>query len=362
MIDPPLGRRHLLAMLTTLPALAQAGTAVAAPPPIALAVAGTGAPFVEKPRLLVAGPEDGALNHWADALLPALEQSLPPDTAIQRIEIGSADGVTGANQFEVRSVPDGTTVLLAPGEAALAWMVGDPRAKFDVGHWVPVMAGATSAILVARPGLVAKNSRARLAAASPIGAELPAMLGLDLLGVPMQPVFGLEDATASRTAFVNGEVDAVFLHGQHVLDQFSALVAAGAQPWFTLGTLDETGRLVRDPAFPDVPTFAALYETRSGRKPKGALYDAYRAAAAAAQLEFGLVLQQLTPAGMVALWRRAGADAVASLGVQVTGSAANVRLLAGPEATTNTAATAASVATLTELRRWLAGRFNWRPA
>ena len=40
------------------------------------------------------------------------------------------------------------TVLLAPGEAALAWMVGDPRAQFDVGHWVPVMAGTASAIVV----------------------------------------------------------------------------------------------------------------------------------------------------------------------------------------------------------------------
>ena len=362
MIDPPLSRRRLLAMLTTLPALTRAGTAVAAPPPIALAVAGTSAPFVEKPRLLVAGPEDGVLNRWADALLPALEQSLPPDTAIQRVEIGSADGVTGANQFEVRSVPDGTTVLLAPGEAALAWMVGDPRAKFDVGHWVQVMAGTTSAILLGRPGVVAKNAPTRVAAATPAGAELPALLGLDLLGVPMQPVFGLADATAARAAFAAGDVDAVFLHGQHVLDQFSALVAAGAQPWFTLGTLDDTGRLARDPAFPDVPTFAALYETRSGHKPKGALYDACRATGAAAQLEFGLVLQQLTPAAMVALWRRAGADAVAALGMQVTGTAANVRLIAGPEATTNTAATAASVATLTELRRWLSNRFNWRPA
>ena len=49
------------------------------------------------------------------------------------MEIGSADGVTGANQFEARGAPDGQTVLLVPGQAAVAWMVGDPRAQFDVG-------------------------------------------------------------------------------------------------------------------------------------------------------------------------------------------------------------------------------------
>ena len=64
--------------------------------------------------------------------------------------------------------------------------------------------------------------------------------------------------------------------------------------------------MVRDPAFPDVPHLAELYATRSGRPPAGPLYDAWRASAAAAQLEFGLVLPQLTPAAMVSLWRNAG--------------------------------------------------------
>src|SRR5215472_3467196 len=116
--QPRPGRRNLLALLTMLPAVMRAGRvhAVQSPatPPI----------FADTLRLFVAGPSDGALNRWADALLPALEQSLPPDTSIRRVEVGSADGVTGANQFEVRGVPDGMTVLLAPGEAALAWMVG----------------------------------------------------------------------------------------------------------------------------------------------------------------------------------------------------------------------------------------------
>jgi hypothetical protein len=64
---------------------------------------------------------------------------------------------------------------------------------------------------------------------------------------------------------------------------------------------------------------------------------------------------------MVALWRRAGSDATAALGVQVVSTALNVRLLAAPAVTANAEATAADAATLTELRRWLAGQFNWRP-
>ncbi len=354
MIDPP-GRRHLLAMFTALPALSRAGAVLAAP--------ATPAPpaFPASPRLLVAGPSDGTLNRWADALQPALEQSLPPDTSIRRVEVGSADGVTGANQFEVRGVPDGMTVMLVPGHAALAWMVGDPRAQFDVGHWVPVVAGTASAIVVGKRTALGENATARIGAVAPGSPDLPALLGFQLLGAQMEPVFGIADAGAAQKAYAQGSVDAVLLHGPHLVEQLSSLAASGAQPLFTLGTLDENGRLMRDPAYPSVPHFGELYEARADGKARNPLYAAWHAAAAATRLEFGLVLQQLTPAAMVALWRHAGADALASHGVQATGATLGVQLLSGPGAGTSTLATAADAATLTELRRWLAMRFNWRP-
>jgi hypothetical protein len=320
------------------------------------------AAFVDKLRLLVAGPADGVLNRWADALLPALEQSLPPDTSIRRIEVGSADGVTGANQFEVRGAPDGQTVMLVPGQAALAWMVGDPRAQFDVAHWVPVLAGATSGIVLGRPTVLAPDGRARVAAGGPVSPDLVAMLGIQLLGANMEPVFGLAEPAAAQAAFAQGAVDAVLVHGHRVPEQAAAYAAAGALPLFALSAHDDVGRVVRDPAFPAVPHFAELFTSRTGGRPGGALYEAWSAAAAAVRLEFGLVLPQLTPASMVALWRRAATDAVGVLGVQTAAAMAHVRPLTGPVANANTAALAASAFALAELRNWLVTRLNWRPA
>lgn len=360
MTDPPrTGRRRLLASLVALPATMRAGRLLSAPLPV---VPGTVAPFPESPRLLVAGPEDGGLNHWADVLQPALEQALPPDTAMRRVESGSADGVTAANQFEARGTPDGMTVLLVPGEAALAWLVGDPRAQFDVGHWVPVMAGTGSGIVVSRPRALASKGAVRIAAATPGSRDLPALLGCSLLGVAIAPVFGLLGPDAVAHAFARREVDAVLLQGDRVAERFAVFAAMGAQAQFTLGVLDEAGQPVRDPLFPAVPHFAEVYTMRSGRKPTGPLYEAWRAAAAAVQLAFGLVLQQLTPAAMVAIWRRAAMDAAAANGVQATGATLGVRPAGGPQATASAAAVAADVAALLELRHWLASRFRWQPS
>jgi hypothetical protein len=140
------------------------------------------------------------------------------------------------------------------------------------------------------------------------------------------------------------------------------LQTAGAQPLFTLGMLDDTGHLLRDAAFPQVPHLTELHGMRTGAQLTGPLYQAWCANAAAAQLEFGMVLPQLTPAALVALWRRAGRDAVASLGVQEVAASVKVRPLAGPLATITTSAIAASAPALQELRGWLASRLNWRPA
>ena len=48
------------------------------------------------------------------------------------------------------------------------------------------------------------------------------------------------------------------------------LVKSGkAAPIDSLGVLDDKGALVRDPNFPDMPSFAEAYELMHGKKPSG---------------------------------------------------------------------------------------------
>jgi hypothetical protein len=363
MTDALRDRRRCLALLAGLPVLARARPALAWPESSALAAplpaqpANPGLPFPDGATIIVAGPDGGLLDRWAQAVRPALMQALPPGTQLRLRPAGGADGVTGANQFDARTAPDGLTLLMAPGEAALASLAGDPRAKFEVGHWVPVMAGTTDAVIAGRAGALAPGGRVRIPAGSAGGEELPALLALELLGLRAQPRAAIPDG-ALPAAFANHAVDVVFLHGHNVADQLAAVVAAGARPLLAFGTTDGTGAPVRPAAFPDLPLLSQLSPQVTGSP----LYPAWQSAAAATQLEFGIMLPQLTPAGMVALWRRAGTDAAASPAVEALGKSFDVRLLGGSAATPIAAAMMAPQPAVLELRRWLAGRFNWRPA
>lgn len=306
------------------------------------------APLAEAPTLLVAGPEGGWLDQWAVRLSAALAPGLPAGTRLQRSAVGGEDGVTGANQFATRMAPDGNTLLLVPGAAALAWQVGDPRARFDAAQWLGVVACTMPAVVVGRGAAWKPGASVRVGMAGPVGPDLPALLGLELAGLTPVPVFGALEAGAAAQALSAQTVDAVLLRGRDISASLGPLAQVGASPLFAL-----TSGEARDPAWLAVPTLAE-YAAGRGATPSGELLAAWRGTAAAAQTEYALVLPHLTPAALVALWRQAGNQAASA--VQET----DTRSMGAPAAHALAQAMAPDVAALLALRGWLAGRLGWK--
>ncbi len=345
-------RRTLLHGLTALLA-----ASLAAPPPGHAAT--NPDRFPDGGTILVGGPEGGELSAWAARLAAALLDGQPNGAVLHRHDSGGADGVTAANQFEARVAPDGQTVLLAPGAAALAWLAGDPRAHYDVAKWLPIMAGVTPGMVCGRQAAVTLpvGARLRIAASGAVGPELPALLAAELLGLVPVPVFGVQDAAAARQALAAGRVDAVFVSGPDSAADLAALAALGARPLFGTGCPDATGATRRDPLVPEVPTLADLAVSLRGHPPSGLLYTAWQACAGAANLDFALVLPVLAPAALVSLWRKAAVQMAATPELQVPA----LRLLPAPGANDVLSAVAADAPVLLALRQWMASRLDWHP-
>src|SRR4051794_27660686 len=124
---PILSRRQgLLAGLGTMAAAARPGPARAMLPAVA--------------TLLVPGPEDGGFARFAERLGTSLARGATTAITLRNTVLGGPDGVTAANRFATEGAPDGRMLLVLPGLAALARMVGDPRARFDAAGWLPVCA------------------------------------------------------------------------------------------------------------------------------------------------------------------------------------------------------------------------------
>jgi len=314
--------------------------------------------------LLVAGPNGGVLSRWGNACALAFSNGIPGTPAILAQTVGGLDGVTGANQLDTQVTPDGHTAALLPGAALLAFLIGDSRVHFDPTRWTPLMSGNASGVLLLRtqPGTptdidyLKSLAPLRIAADAPQSADLAALLALARLGIATAPVFGLRGTAAKASAFADGTVDAVFLCGEGVPADAAALTAAGAAPLFSLGVLDDNGAIGPDPQFPDLPDAITF-----GGSVTSPLDAAYQAAAAAARLDFLLVLPHLTDPTSVALWTQAAQAAGQDPALTSAADASAITLQPAPVLGSALTALALSPTAQASLQDFLSKSLGWQP-
>lgn len=313
--------------------------------------------------LLVAGPDGERISRWGNACALALSPGLPGAPVIIPQSYGGLDGVTGANRLDALVPPDGKTAAILPGAAMIAWLAGDDRVHFDPTRWEPVLAGLNSGVLVVRlgskpPSLQTLRGMAplRLAAAAPESNDLAALLALQRMGVATAPVFGLHGRDAKINAFVTQTADAVFLAGEGVPEDIAPLAANGGVPVFCLGTALGGGTFGPDPLFPGLPdaiTFSGIASSP--------LDAAYQAAAAAAAMDFVIVLPRLTDPGAVAQWRMAATRAAAAPALAAAARASSIALQPAPSAAVPFSALNMPAADQAGLQAFLTSHFGWQP-
>jgi hypothetical protein len=311
--------------------------------------------------LLAAGPQGDLISRWGTACALALAPGLPGAPNMRCEAIGGLDGVTGANHFDAFTPPDGSSAGLFPGATLIAWLTGDSRVHFDPIHWVPVMGASNSGVLVVRLAPQATPSRQTLAARGPLklaacqpeSRDLAALLALACMGVPIEPVFGLNGTDAKTRAFLSGDADAVFVCGEGVPEDLAPLSANGGVPVFSLGRMGDDGVLGPDPLFPGLPDVMQFGEIL----PATSLASALAASAAAARLDFLMTLPHLTDPNAVAFWQQAAIAAIATPALASAADASAVALRAAPGAAAELAAIALNPAQQGVLRQFLRARY-----
>lgn len=302
----------------------------------------------EAATLLVPGPEEGPAAQIAARAAAALARGLVHAVALRVSVLGGPDGVTAANRFASSTAPDGRVLLMLPGMAAQAQLVGDNRARFEPRQW-PAVCGSLQACVLAGRGALGGHlaEPIRLALPSPAAPESAALLALDLLGCRAVPVFGLAGPTA-EAAVRAGQADALPLAGAALANRTAALGLTG---WFSF---DAAGH-AREPTLPQVPALGELLPDPH----RADLLDAARAAGAALRTRALVVLPPLTSADVVALWRAAAqrwADE------QPDAVEAGARRIAAAEATALSTTLCPPNDVALAYREWLLRRLNWRAA
>jgi tripartite-type tricarboxylate transporter receptor subunit TctC len=283
--------------------------------PVSVAVAQKADFSGKRIEMIVPFQPGGGSDVYSRALAPFFEKHLPGKPTIIVRNVPGGGSITGANQFHSRAKPDGLHALVCSSSTVANFVFQRGKFELDLNKMVPVLLSPQGSVIYVSPtlGVTAARDIAKLKGQaltfggnSPTAAELRMITTLDLLGLDTKYVWGINRGPV-RLAFERGEFNINYDTTPGYLKNASQLVKAGkAAPLFALGVLDTQGNLVRDPNFPDLPSFGEVYEILHGKKPSGPGYEAWKAI-----LQMGVMANKsiLLPAGtpqpIVDAWRAA---------------------------------------------------------
>jgi tripartite-type tricarboxylate transporter receptor subunit TctC len=266
--------------------------------------------------------EAGGSDVWARFLAPFVSKYLPgrPTVIIRNVPGGGS--ITGANEFAQRARPDGSSFFGSSASTQLPFLLGDRRVRYDFAKWTPLIVSPTGGVVYvsSRTGISRGDQIAELRGKELVfpsqgatGLDVVPILALHMLGLNVRYVFGMRGRGDARLAVERGDASIDHQTTPAWLSQVVPLVQAGtAVPLFSYGVQDEAGKIVRDPSFPDIPTFEEVFRRMRGSEPGGQEYEAYLACSVAAFAgQKPAVLPNQTPAPIIAAFRKAFEDAVA---------------------------------------------------
>jgi len=233
--------------------------------------------------------ETGGSAKWANFYAPLLSEALPGNPTVVVTFNPGAGSTKGANAFQETTYEDGTTIFGSSGSTQFPYLLNDPRVRYEYSDWNVVLASGTGGVAYLPTALADQLGNG--GDATPLTGEdfiygsqgatrldLVPLLAWEMLGLQVEPVFGIEGRGDGRLMFERGEANIDYQTSSSFLSGVTPLVEAGtATPWFAFGALDDDGNVVRDPTFPDMPSFKEVCEATPACETSGPRWDAWKA-------------------------------------------------------------------------------------
>src|SRR3546814_10171 len=227
----------------------------------------------------------GGNDTFARLLQSQYRACMPEAASIQVVNIPGGATVIGANEFELMREPNGLSVLVTAGTTSYAWMLGQQGVRYSPRNWTPVLGLPGGGVVYVSPDtgvknikdLVSTDAELVFGGISATGLDLLGLLTFEILGIETKAVLGYEGKGPVQIAFQQGEINIDY----QTTPAFNQLVRPQVEegtaiPLYTAGMVED-GQLVRDPAFPEFPSFLEAYREARGSDPSGPAWEAYLA-------------------------------------------------------------------------------------
>lgn len=236
---------------------------------------------------LIPFSESGGSAKWANFYAPLLSEALPGNPTVQVKYMPGAGSTKGANFFQETDTTDGTLIFGTSGSTQFPYLLSDPRVRYEYDDWQVVLASGTGGVAYMPPELgnafnedptSVRDTNFIYGSQGATRLDLVPLLAWEMLGLNVEPVFGIKGRGDGRLMFERGEANIDYQTSSSYLSGSQPLVDEGkAVPIMTWGSLDADGNIVRDPTFPDMPTFKEVCEAVEDCDTTGDEFAAWKA-------------------------------------------------------------------------------------
>ncbi|MEL0105320.1 MAG: hypothetical protein VW802_00060 [Rhodospirillaceae bacterium] len=241
----------------------------------------------KKIQIIVPFKEGSGTNRYARLIQPYFEKYLPGNPTILVVNKPGGSGIKGANWFQRNAKPDGLTLFTGSTSVLNSYVFGGKKAKYKLLTWRPIIVSpnGTQYYTQHKNGVYGKDIKKDIKALqkgswnsggkNPTSSELRNFLAYNLLGMKnVNPVFGLSTGKR-RKATIRGELHLTHDNTVAFTGKTQKYVKKGLlSHYMTLGYIDADGKMIRDPAFPNLPTVADAYKAVYGKDPSGPQWKA----------------------------------------------------------------------------------------
>jgi tripartite-type tricarboxylate transporter receptor subunit TctC len=240
----------------------------------------------ETVSMMIPLAEGGGTDTWARFVGSALTEDLPGSPGLAPENDDGGEGILGTNHFMTSAKSDGTDVLVSSASTVVPYLLNVPAVKYDFSKLRPILANGTGAVVYARAkagvsgveDLIDRDKPLIFGGIAATGLDLTTLLAFDLLSADIKSTFGFEGRGPVNLALQRGEVDIDYQTTPAYGPAVEPMVKDGtAVPLFSLGQVDDAGKIVRDPNFPDIPTVVEVYEELYGEQPDAEKLATYQA-------------------------------------------------------------------------------------
>ena len=245
----------------------------------------------ERITIVVPFNEGGGTDSYTRFMVPYFQKYLPGNPKIIVQNKSGAGGILGGNYFAQKAKNDGTWVFALSTSTISNFALGDPRVKFKLNEFIPIILSPRGTMLYVRKDLGTQGisdpkgkiekirsfpkDKLVFGGKTPRSMGLSLRVGLSLLGVETKDVWGMKGNGPMALAFERGEFTVNFDNTLSYKNNRKKLHQDGiAVPLYTYG-VEKDGKFVRDPVWPNVPTFYETYKAVHGKEPSGDAYDAF---------------------------------------------------------------------------------------